>query len=670
MLDVQAIRKDFPILDHKIYDKPLIYFDNGATTQKPRCVVEKIESGYYNVNANIHRGVHFLSQAATEAHEDARKTVQQFLNARSSNEIIFTRGTTEAINLIASSFTDECMSAGDEVIVSVMEHHSNIVPWQIQAARKGITLKVIPMNEKGELCMDTFRSLFSERTKLVSVTHVSNVLGTINPVKEIIEEAHNHEVPVLNDGAQAVPHLKVDVQDLDAEFYVFSGHKIYGPTGIGVLYGKEEWLDKLPPYQGGGEMIASVSFEKTTFNELPFKFEAGTPDYIGSTALAEALRYVGRLGMDNIAAYEDELLRYATDKLNAIDGMRIFGQAAHKGAVLSFLVGNIHHYDMGMLLDRLGIAVRTGHHCAQPLMQDLGIEGTVRASFSFYNTKEEIDAFAAGIERVRKMKKESRKSRKWGAACVALAGFLLFLCILQFFHIDSLLTRTGLGLAIAALLYLAYSLFRHRKTEVEQVVTEPEEQAIRRQQWNVDRLKQELGQKQTVLSNLQSEYEELCISMTEKDHLQEELDALSLAGEAIQSLSVQMQSRIGDRLKQQMSKTLSSLTNGRYLQVNMDENLRIGLHTADEYVPLEQVSRGTIEQAYFALRMAAMDVLCGEEELPVILDESFAFYDENRLKETLKWLAENRTQVLLFTCQKREEEALSEMGIPYRKIVL
>ena len=403
MLDVQSIRKDFPILDHKIYDKSLIYFDNGATTQKPRCVVEKIESGYYNVNANIHRGVHFLSQAATEAHEDARKTVQQFLNARSSNEIIFTRGTTEAINLIASSFTDECMSAGDEVIVSVMEHHSNIVPWQIQAARKGITLKVIPMNEKGELCMDTFRSLFSERTKLVSVTHVSNVLGTINPVKEIIEEAHNHEVPVLIDGAQAVPHLKVDVQDLDAEFYVFSGHKIYGPTGIGVLYGKEEWLDKLPPYQGGGEMIASVSFEKTTFNELPFKFEAGTPDYIGSTALAEALRYVGRLGMDNIAAYEDELLRYATDKLNAIDGMRIFGQAAHKGAVLSFLVGNIHHYDMGMLRDRLGIAVRTGHHCAQPLMQDLGIEGTVRASFSFYNTKEEIDDFAAGIERVRKM---------------------------------------------------------------------------------------------------------------------------------------------------------------------------------------------------------------------------------------------------------------------------
>lgn len=403
MLDIQSIRKDFPILDQKIYDKPLIYFDNGATTQKPRCVVEKIESGYYNVNANIHRGVHFLSQAATEAHEEARKTVQRFLNAHSSNEIIFTRGTTEAINLVASSFTDACMSESDEVIVSVMEHHSNIVPWQIQAARKGIALKVIPMNEKGELDMVEYRKLFSERTKLVSVMHVSNVLGTINPVQEIIDEAHMHDVPVLIDGAQSVPHLKVDVQTLDAEFYVFSGHKIYGPTGIGILYGKEEWLDKLPPYQGGGEMIATVSFEKTVFNELPFKFEAGTPDYIGSTALAEALRYVERLGLSSIAAYEDELLRYATEKLTAIEGMRIFGQAAHKSSVLSFLVGNIHHYDMGMLLDRLGIAVRTGHHCAQPLMQTLGIEGTVRASFSFYNTKEEIDTFAAGVERVRKM---------------------------------------------------------------------------------------------------------------------------------------------------------------------------------------------------------------------------------------------------------------------------
>lgn len=403
MLDVQAIRKDFPILEHTIYDKPLVYLDNGATTQKPRCVVEQIENGYYNVNANIHRGVHFLSQAATEAHEEARRTVRQFLNARSSNEIIFTRGTTEAINLIASSFTDECMSAGDEVIVSVMEHHSNIVPWQIQAARKGISLKVIPMNERGELDRNAFRSLFSDRTKLVSVTHVSNVLGTVNPVREIVEEAHTRGVPVLIDGAQAVPHLKVDVQDLDAEFYVFSGHKIYGPTGIGVLYGKEEWLDRLPPYQGGGEMIASVSFEKTTFNELPFKFEAGTPDYIGSTALAAALKYVESIGMDRIAAHEQALLRYATERLETIEGMRIFGQAAEKSGVISFLVGNIHHYDMSMLLDRLGIAVRTGHHCAQPLMHALGIEGTVRASLGLYNTKEEIDTLVAGIERVRKM---------------------------------------------------------------------------------------------------------------------------------------------------------------------------------------------------------------------------------------------------------------------------
>ena len=403
MLDIQSIREDFPILSHQIYGKPLVYFDNGATTQKPRCVVEKIEYEYDTVNANIHRGVHFLSQEATEAHEEARKTVQRFINARSSNEIVFTRGTTESINLIASSFTDECMSEGDEVIVSVMEHHSNIVPWQIQAAKKGITLRVIPMNEKGVLLLDEYEKLFTDKTRIVSVAHVSNVLGTVNPVKEIIRIAHEHQVPVLIDGAQSTPHMKVDVQDLDAEFYVFSSHKVYGPTGIGVLYGKEEWLDKLPPYQGGGEMIATVSFEKTVFNELPFKFEAGTPDYIGSTALAEALRYVDRLGMDNIAAYEQELLQYATEKLNAIEGMRIFGNAAHKGAVISFLVGNIHHYDMGMLLDRLGIAVRTGHHCAQPLMHALGIEGTVRASLSFYNTKEEIDILAAGVDRVRKM---------------------------------------------------------------------------------------------------------------------------------------------------------------------------------------------------------------------------------------------------------------------------
>lgn len=400
MLDIQSIRSDFPILSRQIYGKDLVYLDNAATTQKPRCVVEKITDNYYNVNANIHRGVHFLSQAATEAHEDARRTVQKFLNAEYAHEIIFTRGTTEAINLVASSFTDAFMSEGDEVIVSVMEHHSNIVPWQIQAARKGITLKVIPINEKGELRIDEFRKMFTEKTKLVSVAHVSNVLGTINPVAEIIEEAHSHNVPVLIDGAQSVPHLAVDVQALDADFYVFSGHKIYGPTGIGILYGKEEYLNQLPPYQGGGEMIASVSFEKTTFNELPFKFEAGTPDYIGSTALARALDYVTALGIDKIAAYEDELLQYATQRFTEIEGMRIFGTSSHKSGVISFLVGDIHHYDMGMLLDRLGIAVRTGHHCAEPLMRELGIEGTVRASFSFYNTKEEIDKLVAGVIRV------------------------------------------------------------------------------------------------------------------------------------------------------------------------------------------------------------------------------------------------------------------------------
>lgn len=404
MLDIQAIRADFPILSHQVHGKPLVYLDNAATTQKPREVVERIEKGYYNVNANIHRGVHFLSIEATEAHEAARREVQRFLNARSANEIVFTRGTTESINLVASSFTDACMREGDEVILSVMEHHSNIVPWQIQAARKGIALKVIPMDERGELRLDAYRELFSERTRLVAVAHVSNVLGTVNPVKELVEIAHEHGVPVLVDGAQSVPHLKVDVQDIDAEFYVFSGHKIYGPTGIGALYGKEEWLDRLPPYQGGGEMIGSVSFEKTTFNELPYKFEAGTPDFIGSVALAEALRYVDRLGMEQIAAYEEELLRYATERLTAaVPETRVFGQAKHKGAVLSFLVGNIHHYDMGMLLDQLGIAVRTGHHCAEPLMHALGVEGTVRASFAFYNTKEEVDAFVAGVERVRKM---------------------------------------------------------------------------------------------------------------------------------------------------------------------------------------------------------------------------------------------------------------------------
>ena len=362
MYDIQKIREDFPILDREVYGKPLIYLDNGATTQKPRQVVEAITDEYYSVNANVHRGVHFLSQQATELHEASRETVRRFINARSSNEIVFTRGTTESINLLASSFADSQMKEGDEVIVSVMEHHSNIVPWQLQAARKGIVLKVIPMNDRGELLLDEYEKLFSERTKLVSFAHVSNVLGTVNPAKEMIATAHAHGVPVLIDGAQSVPHMKVDVQDLDADFFAFSGHKIYGPTGVGVLYGKEEWLDKLPPYQGGGEMIQSVSFEKTTFNELPFKFEAGTPDYIGTTALAKALDYVSAIGMENIAAHEHELTLYAMQRLKEINGMRIFGEAEHKSSVISFLVGNIHHLDMGTLLDRLGIAVRTGHH--------------------------------------------------------------------------------------------------------------------------------------------------------------------------------------------------------------------------------------------------------------------------------------------------------------------
>ena len=403
MYDIQKIREDFPILDREVFGKPLIYLDNGATTQKPRQVVEAITDEYYSVNANVHRGVHFLSQQATELHEASRETVRRFINARSSNEIVFTRGTTESINLLASSFADSQMKEGDEVIVSVMEHHSNIVPWQLQAARKGIVLKVIPMNDRGELLLDEYEKLFSERTKLVSFAHVSNVLGTVNPAKEMIATAHAHGVPVLIDGAQSVPHMKVDVQDLDADFFAFSGHKIYGPTGVGVLYGKEEWLDKLPPYQGGGEMIQSVSFEKTTFNELPFKFEAGTPDYIGTTALAKALDYVSAIGMENIAAHEHELTLYAMQRLKEINGMRIFGEAEHKSSVISFLVGNIHHLDMGTLLDRLGIAVRTGHHCAQPLMIRMGIEGTVRASFGLYNTKEEIDMLAAGIERVSRM---------------------------------------------------------------------------------------------------------------------------------------------------------------------------------------------------------------------------------------------------------------------------
>lgn len=403
MYDIQKIREDFPILSRTVYGKPLIYLDNGATTQKPKCVVDAIVDEYYSVNANVHRGVHFLSQQATNLHEASRETVRKFINARSTSEIIFTRGTTESINLVASSFTDAFMKEGDEVIVSVMEHHSNIVSWQIQALRKGIVLKVIPMNDRGELLIEEYEKLFTPRTKLVSVAHVSNVLGTINPVKQIASIAHAHNVPVLIDGAQGIPHMKVDVQDIDADFYVFSAHKIYGPTGIGVLYGKEDLLDKMPPYQGGGEMIKNVSFEGTTFNELPFKFEAGTPDYVGSTAMAKALDYVSAIGIDNIAAHEHELTVYAMQRMKEIPGMRIFGEAEHKGGVISFLVGDIHHFDMGTLLDRLGIAVRTGHHCAEPLMRRLGIEGTVRASFGLYNTKEEVDALVAGIERVSKM---------------------------------------------------------------------------------------------------------------------------------------------------------------------------------------------------------------------------------------------------------------------------
>ena len=403
MYDIQKIREDFPILSRTVYGKPLIYLDNGATTQKPKCVVDAIVDEYYSVNANVHRGVHFLSQQATNLHEASRETVRKFINARSTSEIIFTRGTTESINLVASSFTDAFMKEGDEVIVSVMEHHSNIVSWQIQALRKGIVLKVIPMNDRGELLIDEYEKLFTPRTKLVSVAHVSNVLGTINPVEQIASIAHAHNVPVLIDGAQGIPHMKVDVQDIDADFYVFSAHKIYGPTGIGVLYGKEELLDKMPPYQGGGEMIKNVSFEGTTFNELPFKFEAGTPDYVGSTAMAKALDYVSAIGIENIAAHEHELTMYAMQRMKEIPGMRIFGEAEHKGGVISFLVGDIHHFDMGTLLDRLGIAVRTGHHCAEPLMHRLGIEGTVRASFGMYNTKEEVDALVAGIERVSKM---------------------------------------------------------------------------------------------------------------------------------------------------------------------------------------------------------------------------------------------------------------------------
>ncbi len=401
--DINKIREDFPILGREVYGKPLVYLDNGATTQKPRSVVEAMTHEYYNVNANVHRGVHFLSQQATELHEQARETVRRFLNARSTAEIVFTRGTTESINLVATTFGDAILKEGDEVIVSEMEHHSNIVSWQLVQARKGIRLRVIPITDEGELRLDEYEKLFNERTRLVSITHVSNVLGTVNPVKEMIRTAHDHGVPVLVDGAQSTPHFAVDVQDLDCDFFAFSGHKIYGPTGIGVLYGKEEWLDRLPPYMGGGEMIQNVSFERTTFNELPYKFEAGTPDYVATTGLAHALDYVTALGMDNIYAHEQELTRYAMEQMATIEDMRFIGTPKHKDAVISFLVGDIHHLDLGTLLDRLGIAVRTGHHCAEPLMRRMGIEGTVRASFGLYNTFEEVDALVAGIRRVARM---------------------------------------------------------------------------------------------------------------------------------------------------------------------------------------------------------------------------------------------------------------------------
>ena len=404
MYDITKVRESFPILSRTVYGKPLIYLDNGATTQKPLCVLDAMREEYLNVNANVHRGVHWMSQQATDLHEAARETVRKFINARSTTEIVFTRGTTESLNLVASSFVEGCMKEGDEVIVSTMEHHSNIVPWQLQEQRKGIVLKVIPMTDEGELQLEAYEKLFTERTKLVSVTQVSNVLGTINPVKEMIRIAHEHGVPVVVDGAQSVPHFAVDVQDLDCDFLAFSGHKVYGPTGVGVLYGKEEWLDRLPPYQGGGEMIERVSFEKTTFERPPLKFEAGTPDYVATHGLATALDYVTSLGMDNILAHEQDLTRYALQQLREIEGMHIYGHRNDSGdAVISFNVGDIHHMDLGTLLDQLGIAVRTGHHCAQPLMDRLGILGTVRASFGLYNTREEVDALVAGIKRIAMM---------------------------------------------------------------------------------------------------------------------------------------------------------------------------------------------------------------------------------------------------------------------------
>ena len=401
MLNIEDIRKEFPILDTQIYGKPLVYLDNAATTQKPKCVIDAISNVYATMNANVHRGIHHLSQVATIAMEESRETVRKFIGAEHSHEIIFTRGTTESINLVASSFGGTFLKEGDEVIISTMEHHSNIVPWQLLRERIGIVLHIIPLTEECKLDIEAYKGLFNERTRLVSVAHVSNVLGVTNPVKEFIAIAHSHNVPVLIDGAQSIPHAKIDVRELNADFFVFSGHKVYGPTGIGVLYGKEKWLNVMQPYQGGGEMIKSVRFEKTTFNELPYKFEAGTPDYVGIIALGKALEWVTSLGIEKIASHEQELTRYAVEQLNKIPGMRIFGEP--DGAAVSFLVGDIHPADMGTILDRLGIAVRTGHHCAQPLIDHLGIAGTVRASFAVYNTKEEVDTLIKGIVRAAKM---------------------------------------------------------------------------------------------------------------------------------------------------------------------------------------------------------------------------------------------------------------------------
>ena len=413
---IEQIRKDFPILSREVYGKPLVYLDNAATTQKPLCVLDAMRQEYLNVNANVHRGVHYLSQQATDLHEAARERVRQFVNADKIEEIVFTRGTTEAINLVASSFCESQMQAGDEVLVTDMEHHSNIVPWQLQAQRRGIVVKHLPISDDGLLRLDEIDDLIGERTKIVSIAHVSNVLGTVNPVAAIISKAHEHGVPVLVDGAQGAPHKTIDVKQLDCDFYAFSAHKMYGPTGIGVLYGKEEWLDRLPPYQGGGEMIDKVSWERTTFEHLPFKFEAGTPDYVATHGLATAIDYLCSVGLDNVEAHEQELTRYCMEQLQTIEGIHIYGPKVNvngnvngnrnvngKDAVVSFNVGTIHHLDMGTLLDRLGIAVRTGHHCAQPLMDRLGISGTVRASFAMYNTKEEVDTLVAGIRRVSQM---------------------------------------------------------------------------------------------------------------------------------------------------------------------------------------------------------------------------------------------------------------------------